>query len=155
LVLGLGNPLLGDEGTGVRVIEELRGLDLPDGVDLVDGGTLGLGLIALMEGYERAIIVDAAEMGQPPGRVVRFTPADAAFHTPETVLSPHQVGFGQVLALAGALDMAPGELTVFGVQPGRIAVGQGLSDEVEAAIPEAIGLILGELGLASERATSG
>jgi len=60
LILGLGNPLLGDEGIGVRVVEELKRLELPEGVTAIEGGTAGLGLIGLMEGFQRVIIVDAA-----------------------------------------------------------------------------------------------
>jgi hydrogenase maturation protease len=145
LILGLGNPLLGDEGIGVRVVEELKELELPDGVTVVEGGTAGLGLIGLMEGYQRVIIVDAADMGHPPGRVVRFTPSEAQFKTAEAPLSLHQIGLGQVLALAEALEMAPAELVIIGVQPSRLEEGIGLSPEVEGAIPQIIRIILDEL----------
>jgi hydrogenase maturation protease len=144
LILGLGNPLLGDEGIGVRVVEELRGLALPDGVDVVEGGTGGLRLISLMEGYPRVIIVDAADMGQPPGQVIRFTPVEAQFKTVESPLSLHQIGLGEVLDLAEALEMAPAELIIIGIQPGRIEEGAELSVEVEAAIPQVIRIILDE-----------
>ena len=145
LILGLGNPLLGDEGVGVRVVEELKELELPDGVTVVEGGTAGLGLIGLMEGYQRVIIVDAADMGHPPGRVVRFTPSEAQFKTAEASLSLHQIGLGEVLALAEALEVAPVELVVIGIQPSRVEVGAGLSPEVEGAIPQIIRIILDEL----------
>ena len=145
LILGLGNPLLGDEGIGVRVVEELKGLELPDGVTVVEGGTAGLGLIGLMEGYQRVIIVDAADMGHPPGRVVRFTPLEARFKTAEAPLSLHQIGLGEVLALAEALEVAPAELVIIGIQPSRIEGGVGLSPEVEGAIPQIIRIILDEL----------
>ena len=145
LILGLGNPLLGDEGVGVRVVEELKELELPDGVTVVEGGTAGLGLIRLMEGYQRVIIVDAADMGHPPGRVVRFTPSEAQFKTAEASLSLHQIGLGEVLALAEALEVAPVELVVIGIQPSRVEVGAGLSPEVEGAIPQIIRIILDEL----------
>jgi hydrogenase maturation protease len=145
LVLGLGNPLLRDEGIGVRVVEELKGLALPDGVTVVEGGTAGLGLIGLMEGYQRVIIVDAADMGHPPGRVVRFTPLEAQFKTAEAPLSLHQIGLGEVLALADALEVAPAEWVIIGIQPSRVEVGAGLSPEVEGAIPQIIKIILDEL----------
>ena len=145
LILGLGNPLLGDEGIGVRVVEELKGLDLPDGVAVVEGGTAGLGLVGLMEGYRRVIIVDAAEMGRPPGRVVRFTPSEARFKTVESLLSPHQIGLGEVLTLAKTLEIAPAEVVIIGVQPVRIEEGAGLSPEVEGAIPQIIRMVLDEL----------
>ncbi len=145
LILGLGNPLLGDEGIGVRVVEELQGLQLPDGVKAIEGGTAGLGLVGLMEGYQRVIVVDAADMGHPPGRVVRFTPAEVQFKTAEAPLSLHQIGLGEVLALAEALEVAPDKLVIVGVQPDRIEGGVGLSPEVEGAIPQVIGIILDEL----------
>ena len=145
LILGLGNPLLGDEGIGVRAVEELKGLDLPDGVTVVEGGTAGLGLIGLMERYQQVIIVDAADMGHPPGRVVRFTPLEVQFKTAEAPLSLHQIGLGEVLALAEALEVAPAELVIIGIQPSRVEVGAGLSPEVEGAIPQIIRIILDEL----------
>lgn len=147
LILGLGNPLLGDEGIGVRVVEELKGLELPDGVAVIEGGTAGLGLIALMEGYQRVIIVDAADMGYPPGSVRRFTPAEVEFEKVEAPLSLHQVGLAEVLALAEALQVAPAGLVIVGIQPGRLEIADRLSAEVEGAIPRAVELILSELGL--------
>ncbi len=145
LILGLGNPLVGDEGIGVRVVEELKKLELPDGVTVVEGGTAGLGLISLMEGYQRVIIVDAADMGHPPGRVVRFTPSEAQFKTAEAPLSLHQIGLGEVLALAEALEVAPAELVIIGIQPSRVEAGTGLTPEVEGAIPQITRIILDEL----------
>lgn len=145
LILGLGNPLLGDEGIGVRVVEELKELDLPDGVTVVEGGTSGLGLVGLMEGYQRVIVVDAADMGHPPGHVVRFTPLEAQLKTAEAPLSLHQIGLGEVLALAEALEVAPAELVIIGVQPSRVEMGVRLSPEAEKVIPQIIRIILDEL----------
>ena len=145
LVVGLGNLLLGDEGVGVRVVEELKGQELPDSVAVVEGGTTGLGLICLMEGYQRVIIVDAAEMGHLPGSVVRFTPAEVQFKIAKAPLSLHQIGLGEVLALAKALEVAPTKVVIIGIQPGQMEGGLGLSPEVEGAIPQAIRIILDEL----------
>ena len=145
LILGLGNSLLGDEGIGVRVVEEMRQLELPNGVSIVEGGTRGLGLIGLMDGYQRVIVVDAADMGRPPGHVVRFTPSEVEFKTVEGPLSLHQIGLGEVLALAKALESAPAELVIIGVQPSRIEAGVGLSPEVEGTIPQIVRMVLGEV----------
>jgi len=145
LILGLGNPLLGDEGIGVRVIEELARLKLPDGVTVVEGGTAGLGLLGLMEGYERVIVVDAADMGHPPGHVVRFTPSDAKFKTARGPLSLHQVGLGEVLDLARALEDAPAALVIIGVQPSRVEGRTRPSPELEGTIPQIIKIVLEEL----------
>ena len=67
-VIGVGNPLVGDDGAGVRVVERLRGR-VPEGVELIDGGTEGLGLICWFEGVDRVVLVDAVRMGSAPGTV--------------------------------------------------------------------------------------
>ena len=72
LIIGLGNPLRGDDGVGVRVAQILGNHTLPDGVEVLDGGTQGLGIVNLMEGRQRVILVDAAEMGRSPGEFVCF-----------------------------------------------------------------------------------
>jgi hydrogenase maturation protease len=145
LILGLGNPLLGDEGIGARVVNELKKLELPDGVSAVEGGTAGLGLISLMEGYQRVIVVDAADMDRPPGQGVRFTPSEVRFKTAKALFSLHQMGLGEVLTLTAALEVTPANLVIIGVQPGRIEAGAGLSPEVERAIPQIISMVLDEL----------
>ena len=64
LIIGLGNPLRGDDGVGVRVVQALAERALPAGVEVVDGGTQGLGLVSLLEGQKRVILVDAADVGK-------------------------------------------------------------------------------------------
>jgi hydrogenase maturation protease len=145
LVLCLGNPLRGDDGVGVRIAEALTGQTLPAGVDLIEGGTAGLGLVSLMEGYRRVIVVDAADMGRPPGSVVRFTPEEARFKTAAAPISPHDLGLAEALALAKVLKTAPEQIVIVGVQPGGAESGEGLSAKVEASIPQVIETILKEL----------
>jgi len=67
------------------------------------------------------------------------------FKTAEAPLSLHQLGLGGVLTLAEALEVAPAELVIIGIQPGQVEVGAELSPEVEGAIPQIIKIILGEL----------
>jgi hydrogenase maturation protease len=64
-------------------------------------------------------------------------------------LSPHQIGLGDVLALAEALEVAPAELIIIGIQPSRIEAGMGLSPDVESEIPKVVEIILDELKAAN------
>lgn len=82
LILGVGNLLRKDDGVGVQAIQRLRGLMLPGGVKVVDGGTTGLGLIDLLDGFERAVIIDSADLGLDPGSVVKFGPEAMQFRSP-------------------------------------------------------------------------
>ena len=69
-VVGLGNLLLKDEGVGVHAVEALKGkYDFPEEVCLLDGGTLGLDLLHLIEGMDRVLFVDAVDLKREPGTI--------------------------------------------------------------------------------------
>lgn len=143
--MGLGNPLRGDDGVGVRVVEMLAQGSLPDGVEVVDGGTLGLGLVPLLEGWQRVIFVDAADVGQAPGQFVRFLPEEARLLGDSQHIAIHEAGLRDALLLAQALDVLPKQVIVFGVQPAKLDWDSTLSPEVEAALPSLIAAIQTEL----------
>jgi len=145
LVLGLGNPLRGDDGVGPRIVEELERRELPEDVTAMDVGTAGLDLLHLLEGCDRAIVVDAADVGLKPGQFVRFTPDEARLAQNSDGLSFHQVGLSGVLSLANALEHALPEIVIFGVQPTEIDWKEGLSPAVEATIPKLIEVLIEEI----------
>jgi hydrogenase maturation protease len=149
LILGLGNPLQGDDGVGCRVVEALVGADrwspLPDDVEVTDGGTPGVGLVNLLEGRQRVIIIDAAEMGLAPGQFRRFRPEEVTLTGSAERFSLHRSGVADALALARELGLALPEIVVFGMQPARVGWSDGLSPEVEAAVPRVIEAVLNEL----------
>lgn len=146
VILGLGNPLRRDDGIGPRVVAELKRRGLPPGVEALDVGSAGLGLLELLEGRRRVIIVDAAELGLEPGCFVRFTPDQARLDEAADRLSFHQAGLAEVLALAHALERPLPELVTFGVQPASLDWGEGLSPAVEAALPGLVAAVLQEVG---------
>ena len=144
LVLGLGNILLRDEGVGVRVVEALRGRDLPPGVELCDGGTAGLHLVDVLAHRRHVLVIDALDAEAEPGTLFRLTPADLA-GTPHGGTSPHEAGLREALALAPHLGTAPGDVVIFGIQPGRVEAGLELSAEVARVVPAAVEQVLAEL----------
>jgi len=144
LILGLGNILLGDEGVGVRVAEQLLSHSLPKGVEVIDGGTAGYELINFFEGKEKVIIVDAVKTNDTPGSVYKLDLA--LVQEDETVqLSLHQIGLKSVFKMASLMDLNP-EVTLVGIVPKDYQdYNIGLSDEVEKAIPLAIETVLQEI----------
>jgi hydrogenase maturation protease len=135
LVLGLGNPLRGDDGVGVRVAQQLAEWCLPSDVEVVDAGTRGLGLVSLLEGRRRAIVIDASDMGLAPGEFVRFTLEEARLlGEDEGRFSVHAAGLREALLLARALGILPEEVVLFGVQPAHVAWEAGLSPQVETTL---------------------
>lgn len=145
LVLGLGNTIMSDDGVGPKVIERLQqGSGLPDGVMLLDGGTLGLDLLPHLEGIQRLIIVDAVEIGKSPGAVVRLS-GDEVPVALETKLSPHQMGMKDLLAVASLMGQLPDEIVLIGVQPACLDMDTELTPSVTAALPTLITMVKAEL----------
>jgi hydrogenase maturation protease len=145
LVIGLGNPLRGDDGVGVQVAELLAGQALPDGVEVVDGGTGGLDLVNLMEGWPRVILIDAAHVDGSPGEFVRFTPDETRLLDETEHVSIHEAGLGDALLLAQVLGVLPGEVVIYGVQPATLEWRRGLSPQVEAALPALVAAVRSEV----------
>ena len=137
VVMGIGNPLLGDDGFGVEVAQRVRHLfaashELSD-VEVVDGGSQGLYLLPYLQGRTHIIVADAIAFGGRPGEVVRLT-ADQVPARLQVKMSEHQVGFNEVLALLRLLGEEPREFVFFGVEPKSNHWADPLSPEVEAAI---------------------
>ena len=145
LILGLGNALRGDDGVGPAVIEWLVQQKLPPGVEAIDGGTAGLDIVSALMRRERAIIVDAADVGRRPGEWVRFTPDVAQLKENDTTLSLHSAGLAEALALGAALNVLPPTIVIYGVQPQNLDWSPVMSDEVRAAVIEVGQAILREI----------
>lgn len=95
LIVGLGNVLMGDEGVGIHAIRALEQLTLPDGVELLDGGTGGFTLLEPLQSAGRVILIDAAADGNPIGTVTRTEPRFARDYPP--TLTAHDVGVKDLL----------------------------------------------------------
>jgi hydrogenase maturation protease len=145
-IIGLGNPLREDDGVGPRVVKELALQGLPEGVTVIDGGTGGLDLLRLLEGWSRVVVVDAADIGDDPGCYAVFTPDEAHLAEAQDLYSFHHAGLPEALALARALERPLPPVVIFGVQPERVGWGEGLSAAVEAALPELVEAILKQVG---------
>lgn len=145
IVLGLGNILLRDEGVGVRVIEALaQRYVLPAGVQVVDGGTVGMDLLDTLAGCDHLLICDAVKTGAPPGSVVKLVDGQvpALF---QTRYSPHQIGLSEVLATLTLTDEAPAAVTLIGIVPADLDLGIELSLLVAAAVQPAVERIVATL----------
>lgn len=136
LILALGNPLRGDDGIGAAVLEAIDRQVLPPEVTLIEGGTPGLETVLLLQDYDRALIIDAADMGQPPGTWRCFTPESALLAAGDLALrgTVHYAGLAEALALGAALNVLPLTILIFGVQPESIGWTPGLSAAAAAAV---------------------
>lgn len=122
-ILGVGNILLRDEGFGVHFVKWMAGrYRAPEGVGLVDGGTLGYALLDVVCGCERLIVIDAVRVKDEPGSIYRFTKEEFELRFPPPT-SAHEVTFADVLFKAELMDEAP-ETVFLCVVPGDFSYGE-------------------------------
>lgn len=145
LILGVGNILLSDEGIGVRVIEELSKMKLPDNVELLDGGTASDVYISFLAGREKVIIVDSVKGEGEPLSIYRFDYKDVAYE-PSFPTSLHQVGIIDTLQMADFMNAMPKEAIIIGVEPYSLEAGTSLSAEMSGKMPKILEVVLKELG---------
>ena len=142
VIIGVGNLLRKDDGIGPAVIETLMGSrvrknDKQDEITLLDGGTDGLALLDIIKQYQKAIIIDAVDMGQAPGTVRAFTPQEAKINIKSDALTTHSFGLAELLSLCEQLEIKT-KIQIIGIQPQDISFGEGLSPIIEQQIPAII-----------------
>ncbi|AEA46179.1 hydrogenase maturation protease [Archaeoglobus veneficus] len=140
VVVGIGNILLGDEGFGVKVVEELRKLELPENVEIYDGATLGLQILNFLDNADFAIIVDAVKAGGKPGELFVFEIGDAKNRGP--MLSMHDLDLVKAIEIGKLAYNLPERILVVGVEPEKIEESFELSEKVKNAIPKAVSKVL-------------
>lgn len=146
VILGLGNPLARDEGLGPRAVERLLARGLPEGVLAIDAGTDLLAVLGEAAGAERLILIDAMQAGGAPGALYRRTLdelLDGAAAAPDWA-SAHALTLVGTIRLARQVGMNLPPAVVFGVEPGEVAFGEGLSPAVEAALDPLLDAVLAE-----------
>lgn len=151
LVLGLGNILLSDEGIGVRVVEQLQKLELPEHVELVDGGTASLDVLLLRPNFEKLVVIDALKAGKEAGTIYRaqvkgdsFAELEAAFDSVDKI-SLHQIGLVEALNIAKKMNCGPQEVVIIGIEPQSLKCGLELTETIKAKLPEIINAVRKEL----------
>ena len=159
VVLGLGNVLLMDDGVGIAAVHRLRReYRMAEGVQLLDGGTLGLSLLPYIERARHLILLDAVRTeGAEPGDLVRVEGEGVAPAVAER-LSPHQIGVADLLSGAHLLARYPDSVVLLGVAPADIGLGAERTPSVEASLPalvEATVRELARIGFAPVPATPG
>lgn len=131
-IIGIGNPLHGDDGIGIVAIEQLRQTDLPPGTELLDGGCAGLNLLPYLTGCQRLLIIDAADFSAPPGTIRLLSPAQLEAAAPVT--GETLPGLAEILTIArGASKLPP--LFLLLVQVAHCRPQPGLSTPVANALP--------------------
>ncbi len=137
LVLGLGNELFTDEGIGIAVSRRFDELALP-GIEVVDGGTLGIALLPTVAGRESVLVFDAVVAADArPGDIVVLE-ADEVRRGTQILYSAHQLGINEVLIAAELAGAARPNVAAVGLVPFSLDTGYGITPEARECIPAMI-----------------
>ena len=149
LILGLGNPILTDDGVGVYVVRAVAAQWSGEGVDFQEASVGGLRLLEVLAGYDRLILVDAIQTPDgAPGEISRLRSDDlrASLHAGST----HDLSFQGALAWGRWIGMTlpPDDaITIIAVEVEDILTfGEKLTSAIAAALPRAIAAVLAEIG---------
>ena len=144
VVLGLGNTLHSDDGIGPQAIERLRSDPrVPEDVALIEGGTLGLELLTYIWDCSYLLVLDAVDVGQLPGTLVRMSSEE--LQTLPGKGSVHQLGVADLLVALRVLAQRQPTVVLLGVQPATTDWGTELSPAVEAVMGSLIDAAVVEL----------
>lgn len=146
LVLGVGNPILSDDGVGIHVARELKQLSLPD-VEVEELAASGLELLDLVMGYDKVIIIDAIQTRNgTPGEIHHLQEGD--FEKSVHGSSPHGINIATALALGRKIapDRMPKEVVFIAVEAEDLVnVNERLTPRVQAALPKLIETVRDEI----------
>ena len=138
LVLGVGNTLMSDDGVGVRLMQYLRESEPTlAGVEFLDAGTLSFVLLPRIQDCGALLILDAAQLGEPPGTYRSLVGPGMDEFLKSARCSVHEVGIRDLLDLARLTGSLPARRGFVGIQPGETGWGEQLSPAVAAALPAA------------------
>ena len=145
VVIGLGNPIMGDDGVGIAALERLRSAwELPAAVELVDGGTWGMTLLPILESAERVLFLDAIRTGRPPGAEVTLRGAEIPRQVALKV-SQHQIDLREVLAVAELRGTIPPEMVAVGLEPRTFELGDPMTPAVARNLDRVVDLAVAQL----------
>ncbi len=151
LVVGIGNPLRGDDAAGREVVRRVRVMlgsgpeRPPSAIAVLEYEGEPLGLIDRWQEASATVLIDAIRSGEEPGAIHRIDVSASPIPAPLwSSSSTHAVGLGDAIELARTLGRLPASIVVYGVEGARFDSGSALSGPVEAAVPELAAAVMRE-----------
>jgi hydrogenase maturation protease len=143
-IVGVGNLLLSDEGVGIHAARALREVSMPSHVRIFELGTRGLEILEVVEGFRKAIIIDAVKSGAPPGSIRRWQLGELLDTSAPRMVSLHEMDLMATLKIGRAIAKLPDEVIIIGIEPKLLSSGLELSTELKAKFQELLDLALKE-----------
>ena len=133
LIAGFGNILMGDDGAGIYLIQKMAKCQLPEQVELLDGGVSSFAALAALQGATLAILIDTMKGGGEPGDIYRLTQDQIGSQSCGRQLSLHDFSLMESLQLAQKMGGLP-PVIIYGIEPATVELMMGLSTPVAKAV---------------------
>ncbi len=151
IIVGLGNPILTDDGVGVYVARALANLlqESPD-VTITEASVGGLRLMELLAGYDRAILIDAILDDSPPGAIMRMTMEALMARSPtQHIASAHDTSLATAMKAGRRMGLhLPSEIIIYAISVDNVLdFGDTLTPMVAEAVPKVVRAVAQEIGL--------
>ncbi|HEX8977014.1 MAG TPA: hydrogenase maturation protease [Solirubrobacteraceae bacterium] len=147
-VIGLGNPLRGDDGAGLLVAQELAGLARPGHVAVEAYEGEGVGLLSLWEGADAVWLLDALHGDGPAGVIRRFDAGARPLPVSTRSASTHATTVADGIELARALGRLPRRIVLYGIEGEAFGTGEPMSVAVREAVPKVVRTVRAEVSAA-------
>ncbi len=145
-IAGVGNYIVGDEGFGVHVVHYLQEhYDFPEQVEIQDVGTAGIYMAPFLEECDPIFVIDVVDIAGEPGAFHFFDLKDVKAGNFQMRMSPHQLGFLEILEVSKLRDMAPEHVEFYTVIPKELGDSVELSEVVAGRKVEVAEMILARL----------
>ena len=146
IVIGCGNPLRGDDGVGVKIIQKLEKMNFPGHIKIINGGIRGIDMLMDIGEFEKLIIIDSVISDRNEGTLYRITPPTLP-EIEDAVLSTH--GPSWISYLKSKIESANEEcwsnVIFYGIEIKNTMISTELSPKIAHKIPDYINSILREL----------
>ncbi len=146
LILGMGNPIMGDDGVGIWAARALKDRVNEEKVTVMETSMAGLNLLELLADYDKAILIDAIKTGKGEvGKIYRLEPE--TLNETRHAASTHGIDFSTSLELGSRLGLSlPRDIILFGIEVADVnTFSEKCTPEVEKAIPVVADMVVQEL----------
>ena len=143
-VVGVGNILMGDEGIGIKVLQDLEKKTYSQEVKFIDAGTAFFNVVSELRYLDKAIIIDAVHGGGKAGTVYRFKIDDMRGQS-KPIISLHDFGVLESIQLEKVIAQLPDDIVFFGIEPENVTLSLELSPVVQGRVEYVVKKILEEL----------
>lgn len=153
LVVGVGNPVRGDDGAGIELVRRLQDRTRRREIEVRELNGDATQLLDAWCDRDAVVIVDSARSGAAAGTIRRFDASSMSLPAELCQVSTtHALGLAETIELARALGRLPAQVIVFAIEGRQFEAGAGLSKQVEAALPEVANLVLAEISTLNRKA---